>query len=91
MKKTVVFVSGILILCVVYLLGYGYLNDQFQLPSNLIKGDRKVMEDVVFTSSFVNHDTLINIEYDKIGMNIKKASQWVWIVMLLRIYMRIDL
>lgn len=73
MKKTAVFVSGILMLCVVYLLGYGYINNQFQIPSNLIKGDRKAMGDVVFTSSFVNHDALINIEYDKTGMNIKKS------------------
>ena len=55
MKKTAVFVSGVLVLCIVYLLGYVYLNDHFQLPSNLIKGDRKAMGDITLTTSFVNH------------------------------------
>lgn len=72
MKKTAIFVSGILLLCVVYLLGYGCLNDQFQLPSSLIKGEREAMENVVLTSSFVNHDTLIEVVYDKTGVNFKK-------------------
>ena len=69
MKRTILFLSGMLLLLLGYLVTSYQIHQNFVIPSKKLSGERSAMEDMEFTSSFLAGDTVTELSYDQNGIH----------------------